>query len=143
MGEQLTVNIDEKEIEQMASSGSSWAEMADFFGVSDRTLRTKYYQAYKRGISRLKHSLRSTQVEVALGVRDDEGKIVIPPNITMLIWLGKVYLGQRDPTVEIKILNQTYMGMGREDLIKEAKKVIAELEQEQLPQIEANNVDLG
>lgn len=130
------LELDEKEIEEMASKGCSWLEMADHFGCSDKTLRVNYYHAYKKGLSRLKHSLRSTQVEVALGLRDkngnfiydDEGRLVAPPNVTMLIWLGKILLGQRDPAVEIKLQLEGIKKMSKEELIEETKRVLREVE---------------
>lgn len=51
------------------------------------------YRDKKSGTGKL--SLRRKQFALALGGPDGRGGF-FPPNVTMLIWLGKQYLGQAD-----------------------------------------------
>lgn len=82
--------IDPAEIEKLASIGATQPEMAKWFGVSlstiEKRLRRKEYRALlAKGEARFVISIRRKQAQLA-----EEG------NATMLIWLGKQYLGQRD-----------------------------------------------
>jgi len=77
--------LDEQLIVDHASKGYTMEELAAVTGVHIDTLRNNYSNAIKRGISLRDASLRRKQVEVA-----ESG------NPTMLIWLGKQYLEQRD-----------------------------------------------
>lgn len=86
--------VDEPTLEQMASMGCTTAEMAETLGVSPDTLERNYAASIKRGAALRNYSLRRRQLELAM-----EG------NPTMLIWLGKQLLGQRDkapPEDELK-----------------------------------------
>lgn len=77
--------LDERLIEEAASQGSSMEEIARLCDCSTDTLERKYRDIIQRGRGDLKLRLRRAQIKAAL-----EG------NVTMLIFLGKVYLGQRD-----------------------------------------------
>ncbi len=77
-------------IEDMASKGSVLSEIADILGITKNTLyaphnkeRTK--AAYSSGTARCRDSLRHAQVSKAL---DGDSR--------MLVWLGKVMLGQKE-----------------------------------------------
>ena len=85
------IKINYDSVEKLASIGCTQEEIADFLDCSVRTLlRDKEFcQTYKKGMSHSKRSLRRMQFDKA-----SKG------NVTMLIWLGKQYLGQRD-TVEV------------------------------------------
>ena len=85
---QISISIEE--VEKLGQIGATQAEIAAFFGVSVPTIerrfqKPEYRAAFDRGFANLKLSLRRTQVKQA-----DSG------NTTMLIWLGKNLLGQRD-----------------------------------------------
>ena len=86
------IDFDAKEVEKLGSIGATIEEMAGWFDVTTRTIDNRiadvdgeFFRAYKRGRSRLKMSLRRQQIELA-----NAG------NPTMLIWLGKQLLEQRD-----------------------------------------------
>lgn len=81
------VEIDETQVEAMASIGCSVDEMASILGCSARTLQRRFVTPIERGRARLNRSLRRKQVDLALN-----------GNVTMLIWLGKQMLGQREKT---------------------------------------------
>ena len=81
------VYIDESQVVAMASIGCSVDEMASILGCSARTLQRRFVTPIERGRARLNRSLRRKQVDLALN-----------GNVTMLIWLGKQMLGQREKT---------------------------------------------
>jgi len=78
-------------IMQLARAGNTQVEIASLLGVSKSTLQRfldsneDAAAAAERGADMLKASLRSKQVELALA-----------GDTTMLIWLGKQLLGQKD-----------------------------------------------
>lgn len=82
--------IDIEQLEKLAAIGATQPEVASFLGVSLATIENRlqlpeFRDAWDRGQANLKLSLRRQQVLLA-----DKG------NVTMLIWLGKNLLGQRD-----------------------------------------------
>ena len=81
------IEIDLEVVEKLAQRHCTYQEIADWFNVSVSKLDhdPEFIQTYKKGLSVGKRSLRKWQFEAA-----SKG------NITMLIWLGKQYLAQRD-----------------------------------------------
>ena len=79
--------IDYKAVEKLASLMCTQEEIANFLGCSVDTLqRDKEFSGiYKKGMDNGKMSLRRLQYQSA-----QDG------NVTMQIWLGKQWLGQRD-----------------------------------------------
>jgi len=73
------------QVEKLASVGCTDDEIANVAGMSASTLRRRFDAQIKRGRAGLRQNLRAAQVRRALEGSD-----------TMLIWLGKNYLGQRD-----------------------------------------------
>mgnify|MGYP000701764812 CR=1 FL=1 len=78
--------VDTTLVEKLAAHGLADHEIADVLGISERTIQRRCRVALDRGRAKLKVSLRRWQIRAA-----KRG------NVTMLIWLGKQYLGQRDP----------------------------------------------
>lgn len=74
-------------VEKLANMHCTQEEIAEFVGISVRTLKRneEFCRLYKKGRENGKISLRRMQWQKA-----DQG------NTTMLIWLGKQYLGQSD-----------------------------------------------
>ena len=77
-------------LEGLAEIGATIQEAAHVFGIGHATFErriaeTEYAEAWERGQSHMKVSLRRKQIQLALA-----------GNPTMLIWLGKQILGQRD-----------------------------------------------
>jgi AraC-like DNA-binding protein len=70
---------------RLASMGCTDREIADWFEISESTLRYNFSSYLTKARSQLKQRLRLAQLRVAL-----DG------NPTMLIWLGKQILGQTD-----------------------------------------------
>ncbi len=78
-------NIDGAEVEKLASFGLTNREIGEVVGASEATIGRRFASETTKGRGNLKKSLRRKQVELALG-----------GNATMLIWLGKNYLDQKD-----------------------------------------------
>lgn len=72
-------------IQKLAQFGLTVSEIAEVVGVSERTLHRRSGVALRRGRARLNISLRRLQLRAARR-----------GSVPMLIWLGKVYLGQTD-----------------------------------------------
>jgi hypothetical protein len=78
-------DIDPVEVEKLASYGLRNTEIADFFGCSKDLISKSYSTNITKGKADLKKKLRKAQIDSALS-----------GNATLLIWLGKQYLGQTD-----------------------------------------------
>lgn len=86
--------IDYDIVESLSMIQCTQEEIANSLKISVRTLQrdTKFCRIYKKGMDEGKMSLRRLQWKAA-----EKG------NTTMLIWLGKQYLNQREPVQEIII----------------------------------------
>lgn len=78
--------IDYVAVEKLASIMATQEEIATFLGCAVRTLQNddEFMRVFKKGQENGKMSLRRTQWKLA------------ERNVSMAIWLGKQYLGQRD-----------------------------------------------
>jgi hypothetical protein len=81
--------IDEKKVEQLSAIGCSEKEIGLLVGCSDYLLERRFAGALKRGRASRNHNLRKLQYEAAKA-----------GNVTMQIWLGKQWLGQKDKPEE-------------------------------------------
>ncbi len=84
------IKLNPEQIEKFAQIGATQKEMAWLLGISTGTLESRlqrpiYRAALERGQGNLAMSLKRKQVEMALA-----------GDRTMLVWLGKNYLGQSD-----------------------------------------------
>ena len=77
--------VDVELLEKLASIQCTNEELSNMVGVSIDTLLRRYATLIKKARDNGKKSLRRMQWEAA-----QKG------NVTMLIWLGKQYLGQKD-----------------------------------------------
>jgi hypothetical protein len=84
--------VDEDAIKKLAQLHCTYDEIAEFSGVSTKTLQRNYVHLIKKGREMGRISLRRAQFEKALS-----------GNVVMQIWLGKQHLDQRD-----KIEQTTY-----------------------------------
>jgi hypothetical protein len=78
-------DIDEDQVLALASRFWLNTEIAAFFGVDESTIRKRYSEILTKGREMGKGKLRDQQLKAALN-----------GNSTMLVWLGKQYLGQSD-----------------------------------------------
>lgn len=88
--------IDYDRVKDLSSVACTQEEIASILGCSLRTLTNdeKFKEVYEEGIANAKMSVRRGQFKLAM-----EG------NATMLIWLGKQMLGQKEPKYEIETNN--------------------------------------
>ena len=85
------IEFDLEEVEKLGRLQCTYSEVAAFFNCSTETVERRmkdtpaFSAAFIKGLEGGRISLRRAQWQSALG-----------GNITMQIWLGKQYLGQRD-----------------------------------------------
>jgi hypothetical protein len=89
-------DIDETEVEKLASRFWTKTEIAAFFDVHVDTITNNFQSFYEKGRENGKAKLRDCQIKSAMG-----------GNVTMQIWLGKQYLGQSDKQ-EVETHEQDY-----------------------------------
>jgi len=99
------IQFDWESIDTLLMIACTGEEIASVLGVDYKTIERRcqsekgidFGEYIKNGINKnFKPSLRRTQRTVALGKLNDDGSWLEKPNVTMLIWLGKQYLGQSD-----------------------------------------------
>lgn len=78
-------DISEKQVFELAKLHCTYEEIANILDISKGTLTNRFKQVIQKGYEDVKRSLRKKQLELARS-----------GNVTMLIWLGKQYLGQTD-----------------------------------------------
>lgn len=78
-------NIDPEQVRLLAGVGCPVEEIAFHLGCDKRTLERRFAALIEKGRADIRSSLRRKQVELAM--KGDR---------TMLVWLGKQLLGQRD-----------------------------------------------
>lgn len=78
-------DVDANEVFKLAKLGCKTEEIADWFGVSTDTIQRRFAAELSKGRADVKLSLRRWQLQHA-----ENG------NASLLIWLGKQMLGQRD-----------------------------------------------
>lgn len=82
---------------ELASMGCTMEEVATLLGVTSKSIWNNYQEIFEFGREHTKMSVRRKQLERAI-----EGK----GDTTMLIWLGKQLLGQKDqPQTQVNIQN--------------------------------------
>ncbi len=81
--------INAKGVEQLAGYGCTNAEIAAFYDCTESTIRKRFSDIVTKGRELGKTRLRKKQITVAL-----QG------NVSMLIWLGKNMLDQKDQIAE-------------------------------------------
>lgn len=89
--------IDLKQVEAICQLQVTDEELASVLGVSRKTIerrkeRDDFREAMERGRSKGLVSLRRAQYQTAIG-----------GNATMLIWLGKIWAGQKDPSLNKEV----------------------------------------
>ena len=78
--------VDPETVYKLALMGANNTEIAEWFGVTEQTVRYRFSEYLAKARSSLKIKLRRAQLKVAI---ENE-------NPTMLIWLGKQLLGQSE-----------------------------------------------
>ncbi len=107
-------NIDVEQVKRLAAIQCSYEEMAAVLDCDESTLTKRFSQVIQKGRSNGRMSLKRKQYTMAMG-----------GNITMLIWLGKQYLGQRDKREEIINANITNLPADKAKALElEATKLV-------------------
>lgn len=100
--------VDSKQVRFLASKGAKVVEIAEFFDVSHDTIARRYATEIAKGKADLKLTLRQSQLAAA-----EQG------NSTMLVWLGKQYLGQSDTSIDEYLLEAIKgANLSKEDLLE-------------------------
>ncbi len=102
----LPPQLNEDQIMLAASWGCTVHEIAALMGCCVDVIERRFIDIVNRGRSKLHQSLKQKQVELAMN-----------GNTTMLIWLGKQYLGQTDKTDP----NNTHHTLGVNVVVKVAE----------------------
>lgn len=101
-------DIDPALVQEFAANGAKVVEIADYFGVDRDTIHNRFSAELTKGKAQLRASLRMAQIKAA-----KRG------NSTMLVWLGKQYLGQSDTSIDEYILEAIQTaGLTKEDLLE-------------------------
>jgi hypothetical protein len=113
------------ELEKLCSLHCTDQEVADWFGVSTRTIesrkkRREFAEAMQRGRSKGRISIRRAQM-----------KMLETGNGTMGVWLGKQMLGQRDT------ITTEHVGAGGGPIRILAKPDLSRLSDDELQQLRA------
>jgi len=80
-------DIDPEQVRKLASIDCSYAEMSAILGLNESNLTRRFAQVIEEGRRNGCASLKRKQFEVAMA-----------GNVSMLIWLGKIRLKQKDTT---------------------------------------------
>ena len=104
------VALKDAQVAKLAAYGLTDVEIADVLGVARSTLHARFRAVLKKGRAELACGLKRTQVELALA-----------GNVTMLVWLGKQYLAQKDQQAIIRDPD------GPEPVSRETKAHIAKI----------------
>lgn len=87
--------------------GSKITEIADFFEVSHDTIERRFASILRKGQALRKMKIRQYQMQAAAR-----------GNATILVWLGKQYLGQSDTTLDDHVLEAIEgANLSKEDLL--------------------------
>ena len=96
------LDISEETVAAMAFAGSPTVEIAEFHGCDEGTIRKRFSEILTKGRASRRIKLRQAQWKVAIG-----------GNVTMLIFLGKQELGQKDA---VELTSFDLAGMNEEQL---------------------------
>lgn len=94
-GKKITHEIVEpnrEQVRKLAMLGCTREDIAFIVGISPSSLDKHFTEELAIGRAHLRSSLRKAQIDLALREK----------NPTMLIWLGKNYLGQKEPRHEVE-----------------------------------------
>src|SRR5580704_9918242 len=92
-----TIQIDLLEVEKLCAMHCSAEELADYFGVSVRTIENRSKQR------EFGDAMRRGEAKGRLSIRRAQYRLVEAGNVPMTIWMGKVRLGQKDNTACVRL----------------------------------------
>lgn len=107
------LGIDEEQVAKMAAIGCSYAEIAAVMGCDPSTLTRRFAQVIKDGHEKRNASVRRSQYDVGVNKK----------NCSMLIWLGKQYLGQADKIEQSGTLKHEHINADEESILAAAEEI--------------------
>lgn len=81
------VDANSEQVMKLAQLGCTDKEISHVIDMCETTLEVRFRKALDIGRSHLRQAIRKAQIQLAVGEK----------NPTMLVWLGKNYLSQREP----------------------------------------------
>lgn len=108
------VPLDDRLVAMLARFMCSLEEIAEVFGCSTDALKARYGPAIERGRAAAKRKLRKLQFQKAEHEASDPRA-----RATMLVWLGKQWLGQTDQVV---VDDRTHAAAAHAEAIRRARE---------------------
>ena len=91
-------DFDKKQFEALCELQCTKFEICDWFDTTDKTLENWCIRTYGAGFSEV---FRQKRGKGMIALRRKQREVALSGNTTMLIWLGKQWLGQKE-TVEVE-----------------------------------------
>lgn len=93
--------IDEKELIYLCTINCTLEEIANFFNVSPEVLENYVIQKYNMSFAQF-YQMHATKGKVS--IRREQFRQALAGNTQMLMYLGKVLLGQREGLMDVKVV---------------------------------------
>lgn len=118
------IEVDFAEVDKLCQIQCTGEEIASFFGISYDTLERRCKEQFKVSLAEY---IKEKSAKGKSSLRRMQWKAAMNGNVTMLIWLGKQYLGQTDKTnyVDESSYNDNKEAL-RDKLVKELKSDISD-----------------
>jgi hypothetical protein len=118
------IEIDFAEVDKLCQIQCTGEEIASFFEISYDTLERRCKEQFKVSFAEY---IKEKSAKGKSSLRRLQWKAAMNGNVTMLIWLGKQYLGQTDKTnyVDESSYNDNKEAL-RDKLVKELKSDISD-----------------
>lgn len=118
------IEVDFAEIDKLCQIQCTGEEIASFFEISYDTLERRCKEQFKVSFAEY---IKEKSAKGKSSLRRMQWKAAMNGNVTMLIWLGKQYLGQADKTNYIDESNYNNNKEAlRDKLVKELKSDISD-----------------
>ena len=116
------VKIQKEDFEKLCSMQCTLVEIAGFFDCSEDTIENWCKKTYRGQTFSEVHKKKSAKGKIS--VRRKQFQVAEAGNVSMLIWLGKQYLDQKEPKQEVSLSAES------DDSLIEMEKYFAERKQE-------------
>lgn len=110
------LEIDDNDVEKLASMQCTMKEMAAFFDCSVDTLERRFADTIRKGREKGRITLRRLQWQAA-----QKG------NVVMMIWLGKQILGQAEKQEISQVIETKESDSQKQDRINRIRNMIKEI----------------
>jgi len=118
------IEVDFAEVDKLCQIQCTGEEIASFFEISYDTLERRCKEQFKVSLAEY---IKEKSAKGKSSLRRLQWKAAMNGNVTMLIWLGKQYLGQADKTNYIDESNYNNNKEAlRDKLVKELKSDISD-----------------